>query len=219
MSEVSVLVVEDNPTWQGIISGTLLDIGCRVDTASDSETARRKLDSNAYDMVTLDMALSSEEENFAVTVSSGWRLLAYRLAQDFPGTYIFVISASFRDRLEQVFDLNAYGVKGFIAKENLASQTLEKWVSDVRKFKEAGGRPVISRQELCDIYSSRPDITTQSLLDIYKQQLAIVKRNKADAELQRAKYGPIDAPPRFNTIIIECEEEIKRIEAEIAKLS
>ena len=219
MSEVSVLVVEDNELWQRIILDVLSNYDCRVDAASDYDTARRKLDGSAYDMVTLDMALSAKEEDLTVTASGGWRLLVYRLTRDFPGTAIFVISASFKDQLERIFDLNEYGVKGFITKDKFDPETLEEWVKKVRKFKEAGGRPVISRQELRDIYSSRPDVTTQELLDLYKQQLVVVKRNKADAELQKAKYGPIDAPPRFNNIIKECDEEIERIEAEIAKLS
>ncbi len=219
MRSVSVLVVEDDEIWQQIIEETLQSLDCHVDVASNCQAAIKKLDAHPYDMVTLDMALSQEEEKLTVTASGGWRLLVYKLARYFPGTFIFVISASFKDQLERVFELNKeYGVRGFTTKIHFDPNILEDWVREVQEFKEAGGRPDVTTQELLSIYRSRPDITTQKLLDLYEQQLAIQKKNKAQSELQKAKLGLL-APPMFDHTIRQCEEEIERIEAEIAALS
>lgn len=205
MSKVRVLVVEDNKTWQKRILRWLKRYDCEVDVAGGYEEAKNNLNLYAYDMITLDMALSQEEEVESVSISSGWELLVGDLTRDFPGTAIFVISASFGDEPRRAFELNRkYGVRDFMTKGvDFDPATLQKWVEDVRKFKEIGGRP---------------DTTPQELLDLYEQQLDIQQKKKAHAELQKAKHG-LNVPFSLIHTIEECEKEIKRIQAEIVKLS
>jgi len=205
MDKVRVLVVEDEDLWQDIIREELESYDCQVDVVAKYLEAKQKLDRNVYDVVTLDMALSPAEKNLTVAASSGWRLLVNQLIQNSPGTAIFVISGSFGDQPARAFELNRkYGVKDFMTKgEDFNPTTLRKWVDEVRKFQEAGGRP---------------DSTTEKLLSYYNEQLAILWKNKARLEKQKAKYG-IDVPVRILNSIEDTEKDIERAEAEIAKLS
>jgi len=220
MSNIRALIIEDNKIWQERIRRALKDHGCDVDIASDYDEAERKLMNNTYDMVTLDMVLNPDEENESISVSSGWGLLVNQLTVNFPGTAIFVISASFGSEIERISELyEEHGIAGYMSKGKLYNPTkFKKWISKVQTFKAAGGRPDVSRQELLDIYKNQPDITSEELLDLYRQQLAIHRKNKLLAERTQARYG-IDTPLHIEHSIEMSERAIKRIEAEIEKLS
>ena len=218
MNEVKALIVEDTKIWQGRIRRWLERYHCDVDIASDYQEAQSALEDKAYDLVTLDMALSTDEEKETVSASSGWELLVGQLAEAFPGTAIYVISASFGKEPEQAFELNRkYGVKGFMNKGHFSPEILQKWVDEVRSFKETGGRPDITPQKLTDIYEQR--------LEVCKKRLATQLLSQDQLELQKAKHG-IDMPialmhtiEECNKEIVKCEKEIGLVEAEIARLS
>jgi CheY-like chemotaxis protein len=203
MEKVSVLVVEDQQLWQEIIREELESFNCQVDIAENYRDAKKKLINHTYDLITLDMALSPDEENLTVAASSGWRLLVNQLKHDFPGTTIVVISASFGDAPQRAFDLNRnYGVRYFMTKNDFDPITLKTWVDEIREFKGRGGRPEISYNDL---------------LKLYQEQLMIQKINKVEAEKQKAKHG-IDVPPIILHSIDEYDKEITRIQAEIVRL-
>lgn len=220
MSRVRVLIVEDDKIWQGTIQRSLQRANCVVDTAANYTEAQHRLCDNAYDMVTLDMALSDEEELATVAASSGWAVLVDLLTQDYPGTAIYVISASFGNEPERAFELiGRYGVRDFMNKGKFDPDRLHQWVLKVRKFKGAGGRPNVTPQELLDISSTQPDIDNQELLSIYQQVLKIYRRNKARAERQMASHGgQSNVPDKIANQIDECDREIGRITALIAEL-
>ena len=218
MNEIKALVVEDTKIWQERIRRWLVRYHCDVDMASNYPEAQSALENAAYDLVTLDMALSTDEEEETVSASSGWELLAGQLSEAFPGTAIYVISASFGKEPEQAFELNRkYGVKGFMNKAHFSPETLEKWVEEVRSFKEAGGRPDITAQKLTGIYEQR--------LEACKKRLATLLLSQDQLELQKAKYG-LDVPLKLihasedqKEEIEKCQKEIELIEAETARLS
>jgi CheY-like chemotaxis protein len=136
MNKLHVLIVEDNEFWQDILLEEFENYGCDVDVASTYSEARIKLVENAYDMVTLDITLSSTEEKETLGVRGGWRLLVHKLAPDFPDTAIFIISGSLDDTT-RAFDLSKkYGVKGYMPKDNFDSTVLKQWVDEVREFKQ-----------------------------------------------------------------------------------
>jgi len=220
MNRLTALIVEDAPSWQRIISRVLESRGCTTDVAGNYDDAQRKIEQKPYDIVTLDMVLSPDEEGEAVSASSGWLLLVSELAVRFPGTAIFVISASFTGDPDHVAALIAdYGVKGFMSKgSSFDPKKIETWVAQVQQFKAVGGRPDVSTHELIQLYSSQPGITTADLIGLCNEQLAIHRMSKMLAERQQAYYG-IDAPPVLDHRIRHHEQAIQRIEDEIARLN
>ena len=57
------LIVEDDPSWQGILSEILSDYGLEVDTASNLTDAIEKLRSAAYRLAIVDLSLVREDHN------------------------------------------------------------------------------------------------------------------------------------------------------------
>lgn len=57
------LVVEDDPSWQGILSEILTDSGLTVDVASTNEAAIEHLRSRTYRLATVDLSLGSDHRN------------------------------------------------------------------------------------------------------------------------------------------------------------
>ena len=218
MNDVKALVVEDTKIWQERIRRWLERYHCDVDMASNYQEAQSALKDAVYDLVTLDMALSTDEEQETVSASGGWELLVGQLSEACPGTAIYVISASFGKEPEQAFELNQkYRVRGFMNKAHFSPETLQKWVDEVRDFKEAGGRPDITPQKLTDIHKQR--------LEVCKKRLATLLLSQDQLELQKAKYG-LDVPLKLihtfedqKKEIEKCQKEIESIEAETARLS
>lgn len=245
MLKVRALIVEDNDNWQFIIREGLISCECDVDAASTYSEATRRLQSTTYDMVTLDMALSETEDSSGrVNTSHGWLFLVSQIRKLFPGPAVFVISGSFQNQPQRVFDMHKkYQVQGFMDKNEFDPLSLEKWVEQVRSFKEAGGRPdLIPRSlldtidnnqsgemvhKLQDLFERQATMTQkraertrwqQELLATYEEILARLRKNKADTELQKATHGAF-APPYLTININDYEHEIRRIEEEIAKLT
>lgn len=55
------LVVEDEPSWQQILSENLSDAGLQVDTAGSLETAQALLHANVYRLALVDLSLESDD--------------------------------------------------------------------------------------------------------------------------------------------------------------
>jgi CheY-like chemotaxis protein len=138
MNNLVVLVVEDNDNWSKLLARTFERLNCRVDIAKDYYEAIEKLKKNQYDIVTLDMSLSTYEETTNVSISGGWELLTTSLKEQFPETVIYVISASFSNNPELAFKLNEHGVTDFMSKDNKAEpfKTIEEWVNIVKRKKQ-----------------------------------------------------------------------------------
>lgn len=144
MEKVTVLVIEDNPTWQNRLRRWFERYECQVDVAGSYLEAESRLTQRTYDMVTLDMALSPDEEQSGVAGSSGWELLVNRLATDSPHTNVYVLSASFEGEPQRAFELNQrYGVKDFMPKGRGFDPThLQAWVTEIREApKPPAGTP------------------------------------------------------------------------------
>ncbi len=136
--KIKALIVEDEKIWQNRLQRWLKEYHCKVDIAGSYEEAIEKLENNAYDMVTLDMALSKEERgNLGVGASSGWELVG-QLVERFSGIAMFIVSASFQGEPERVAELiKQYGVRDFKSKgKNLEPKVIKRWVEEVRSLKE-----------------------------------------------------------------------------------
>ncbi|MFL5805273.1 MAG: hypothetical protein ACJ8CR_26470, partial [Roseiflexaceae bacterium] len=141
---------------------------------------------------------------------------------------------SFMNQPQRVSDmLKKHRVQDFMDKAEFDPLLLEQWVSQVRSFKEAGGRPDLTprglldnsqpgemAREVHDLYERQSAIIRmppsraklqQELRTIYEEVLAILRRNKAEAELQKAKHGTV-VPALLMNSIHDYEQEIKRIE-------
>jgi CheY-like chemotaxis protein len=133
---IRVLIIEDAQRWRDIIREELESCDCDVDMAGDHQEARRQLERQRYDMVTLDMALSDDEEpqRIPVTGSSGWRLLVNTILRTSPESAVYVISASFDLAPKRAFEMRSkYGVRDFMTKsEDFDPATLRVWVDAVR---------------------------------------------------------------------------------------
>ncbi len=219
MNDIRVLVVEDEEFWQEILRDEFTGYKCKVTLARNYREAKEKLDEYSFDIVTLDMALSTVEQGLKVTVSGGWRLLANQLSKDSPGTFIFVISASFEKSPKEVFDLQQkYGVTDFMTKDDIDLKNLEEWVEYVRKFKEAGGRPDSSNDDLLKIYQEaggRPDSSNDDLMNLYKEQLLVHEKNREYWKLQKAKHGSLNVPVDIQNSIDDATKEIEIIRTKL----
>jgi CheY-like chemotaxis protein len=230
VERIRVLVIEDAKVWQNILRRWFGEYKCHVDIAGNYSDALEHLEREAYDMVTLDMALSSDEEAETVAVSSGWQLLHQRLSRDFPSTAIYVISASFKEEYNRVFDLSPrYGVKGFMVKMKFDPATLKEWIDEVKVFKQSGGRPDATQQELEHIYDqlagetrdvkarfarSKDNKKQQELVQMYEQLLHIIKRNILLLEMQQAQHG-IDVPLEILNSLGQFEQRRLEIQHEL----
>jgi CheY-like chemotaxis protein len=220
MTRLRALVIEDHPSWQRRVRRVLESCGCAVDVASDYDDASRSIERYVYDIVTLDMMLGPEDKDEAVSATSGWTLLVSLLAVKYPGTAIFVISASFDGDPDHLYQLvSGYDIKGFMSKgKAFEPHKLSNWIANVRQYKEAGGRPDTTNQELIGLYGQQPNITKEELLDYCNRRLKIHQKSIAMIEEQQAYYG-LDAPPIYTHRIQHHKEEIQRIEEEIAKIT
>ena len=89
MLPARVLIVEDEPEWQNIVSELLADEGHIYRTAHSYESALAQLDQESFNVVFLDMML--HEFDLPVRGGTGWRLLDY-LVEQRPRTKVIVLS-------------------------------------------------------------------------------------------------------------------------------
>jgi DNA-binding NtrC family response regulator len=128
VASLRVLVVEDDDDWREIIRYQFQSRGCTVSTATNFSIAEERLGSETFDIVTLDMWLTSKEQELGnVAISGGWRLLE-RLARQYPDTSVFVISGGFGDNPERAFQQSRYGVRDFATKATFELNKIDEWI-------------------------------------------------------------------------------------------
>jgi DNA-binding NtrC family response regulator len=139
VASLRVLVVEDDDDWREIIRDQFQSRGCTVSTAISFSIAEERLLSETFDIVTLDMWLTSNEQELGnVAISGGWRLLE-RLARKYPGTAVFVISGGFQDDPERAFQQARYGVRDFATKATFEPQKIDEWIRLAQEGKPQRG--------------------------------------------------------------------------------
>jgi DNA-binding SARP family transcriptional activator/ActR/RegA family two-component response regulator len=123
MLAAHVLIVEDEPDWQDLVSEILADQGHICRTAHDYESALEWLDQASFTVVFLDMML--QEFDLPVRGGSGWRLLDY-LVEHCPQTKVIILSgqATAGEAARLVRD---YPIANFIDKgeQDVEAQILE----------------------------------------------------------------------------------------------
>jgi CheY-like chemotaxis protein len=145
-----VLVVEDDEDWREIIRKQFHSRGCTVTTAVSLDAAEQVLQGETFDIVTLDMWLSSWEQEFGnVDVSGGWRLLDQLARQD-PRPLLFVISGGFDQNPQRAFDQGKLGVTDFITKKGFELSIIDEWIQKAsdpepprREDQDEGDYPII----------------------------------------------------------------------------
>lgn len=68
-NSLRILVVEDSLIALVVIKTQLTRLGCQVDTATDSETALKKVLLSSYDLILMDIGLGEGPDGFDVAVS------------------------------------------------------------------------------------------------------------------------------------------------------
>jgi CheY-like chemotaxis protein len=135
LRELRVLVVEDDNDWREIIRAQFDSRGCIVTTATSLDGAEQLLHGETFDIVTLDMWLTSwEQASGNVDLSGGWRLLD-RLARQKPRPLLFVISGGFEDNPKRAFDQSKLGVRDFVTKKGFELSKIDEWIQLARASK------------------------------------------------------------------------------------
>jgi DNA-binding SARP family transcriptional activator len=123
MQSARVLIVEDEPEWQDIVSELLADEGHTCRAAHDYESALAQLDQESFNVVFLDMML--HQFDLPVRGGSGWRLLDL-LVEGHPRTKVVVLSgratAGEAARLVRDYPIAAFIDKG---EEDVEAQIME----------------------------------------------------------------------------------------------
>ena len=89
MPTARVLIVEDEPEWQDIVSELLSDRGHTCQLADTYQQALTQLDQEPFNVVFLDMML--HQFDMTVRGGSGWQLLDY-LIEHRPRTRVVILS-------------------------------------------------------------------------------------------------------------------------------
>ncbi len=118
-----VLIVEDEPEWQDIVSELLADEGHVYSVAHNYESALEQIDQEFFNVVFLDMML--HEFDMPVRGGTGWQLLDY-LVEQCPRTRVIILSgrATAGDAARLVRD---YPIAAFIDKseDDVEAQILD----------------------------------------------------------------------------------------------
>src|SRR5713226_2478374 len=63
LANARALIVEDDRTWQQILSGTFMDVGIAVDVADNLDAAIPMMRSASHRVAVVDLALSGSDHN------------------------------------------------------------------------------------------------------------------------------------------------------------
>ena len=107
-----VLVIEDNAMWQEILQESLTEIGCLVEVAGTFGEARQKLQSNRFNLVTIDAHLGRELET-----QEGILLLNYVRNRFGTALPVIIISGEI-DKRDLVRAFTKYSVTNVLLKEH-----------------------------------------------------------------------------------------------------
>jgi CheY-like chemotaxis protein len=209
MPQGRILIIDDDPEWVEILSGFLASFeeqGILVDSASSRPEAKRKLDRQRFDLVTMDIQLDdytdsaegTEEEEVGTKEELKWKLLLQRCRSK--QAHVIVVSAySTMERVKSAF--RDYKVHDFFAKQTLKPEEFIKAVEEA--LQEAGA--VRSEGE--------ESIRAKSL----RKQLDEHQSNLNKLEEQKATFAKGEEPLRLLNQIEAEEREIARLEAELCE--
>jgi DNA-binding NtrC family response regulator len=190
MKESRVLVVEDDPEWRKILKGFLEEEGFKVRDASDYERAREALQQNPFQLATIDINLRQSPK-----LREGKRLLRH-IRESYGDMPCIVITGSDLTPEDAASLAIEYGIIGYIEKRSFDYDKLGQMVR--KAFGYTGD------QESLDVHRLRRQI------DIHRKNLSNLKE-------RAALYGKLDVPTRLMNEIELEEEEIRRLETELAK--
>ena len=117
-----VLVVDDQPNWQQVISSLLADSGYCVDTANSGSAAWTLLKSNTYDAMIVDVRLVDANPYDIQGVELVERIHS-ELQEPLP---VVVMTGYSFEGLKEIME-SRYGVKLFIRKGTPALQSVQSF--------------------------------------------------------------------------------------------
>lgn len=138
MPQGRILIVDDDPEWVGILSGLLAPFeeqDVLIDSASSYAEAKRKLDHQHFDLVTMDIKLDHPPDGAEGTEGEvgteeelRWKLLLQRCRSK--QTRVIVVSAyGTTERMRRAF--KDYKVHDFFPKQTLKPIEFTKAVEEV----------------------------------------------------------------------------------------
>jgi len=145
MLQGRILIVDDDPEWIEILNGLLTPFeeqGVLVDSASSYTEAKRKLDRQRFDLVTMDIQLDKgiEKEEVSTEELLKWELLLQKCRSK---QINVIVVSSYRtdERTRRAF--KDYKVHDFLAKEVLERkefiESVEEVLQEVAAVRSGGG--------------------------------------------------------------------------------
>lgn len=128
-SRARVLVVEDRPDWQAIVTDVLDEAGYFWRLAADAQQALREIEQTSFHLVILDLKL--QENELPLRSTEGWLLLDY-LAESRPKTRVMILSGQASPG--DVADLlTQYPIIRFVEKQTFSPQIITSVVAEATK--------------------------------------------------------------------------------------
>jgi len=125
----SILIVDDQPHMQELLSQELRDMGCQVESVGDAESVRRCFEDSSPDLVLLDLYLKGFD---------GWEVL-HDIKRWHPRVPVLIVTAydGFRD------DPRASQADGYVVKSFTHLDKLKQTIADVlvSKYRACGASP------------------------------------------------------------------------------
>lgn len=121
MSEVKILLCDDDPDLLGLLQRRLKKMGIEPDSASDGRVAKGFVDDNTYDVIVTDIYMPE---------ATGLEVMEYAKQKD-PDTQVVIITSS--ATLDNAIDALNHGAFGYLTKpfdhlivfDNMVSRALE----------------------------------------------------------------------------------------------
>jgi DNA-binding SARP family transcriptional activator/ActR/RegA family two-component response regulator len=124
-----VLLVENRPDWQAIVSRVLGSAGYFWRTASTAQAALHELEQESFHLVILDLKL--QDNDLPITSSEGWLLLDY-LVETQPNSRMLILSGKACPG-DVAYLLTRYPVIGFIEKQRFTPQAIIEAVAQATR--------------------------------------------------------------------------------------
>ena len=121
----SILIVDDQPHMQALLSQELKDMGCEVESVDDVESVRRCFEDSPPDLVLLDLYLKGFD---------GWEVL-HDIKRWHPRVPVLIVSAYDRFRNDpRASQADGYVVKSFTHLEKLKQAIADALASKYRAW-------------------------------------------------------------------------------------
>ncbi len=126
LEQYSILVVEDDPAWQQVLTDVLQQDGYQVETALDSPSAVKNLQNGRYRLAVIDLKLSPSEQHSEI---AGMELLDYISSQQPMVDAIVVTGVPSVQRIREAF--KQYKVYDFFSKQEFDIESFRRAVEEV----------------------------------------------------------------------------------------